>query len=129
MPGSVIAQLLTLAKKNNNYDLDATAGGLWITDKIYKVTCPASKRLFLMGGVLNRAVSSTVVGSINAAGGEELHRLTDKSAATGITAYPEDAYQIGQPFILDATDYLQLSFGTSQNASSWATGVMLEVDV
>ncbi|GAG75607.1 unnamed protein product [marine sediment metagenome] len=60
----IVTDALTLATKINNYDIDATAGGLWTSTTIYEVTVPAGKRWFLIGGVVNRAVSATLTGRV-----------------------------------------------------------------
>lgn len=125
----ILARLLTVTKKVNNYALDATGGGLWISTTEFRVTCPADKRWFLVGGVVKRNVSSTLIGYIRDVSDNLLFKLCDESAAASTTSFPEADYQIGTMPIMDAGEDLTLIFGTAQDAGSRASCVVLEIDV
>ena len=127
--------LLTLAKKIDNYEIDATGGtARWTTDKIYKNVVPAGKRWFVMGGVVNRDVASTFTVRIYNSGDKIVQHLDTQSAATGLSSWPSNvasaAVDAGAwPKPLDAGDYVQVTFATSQTAGAYASCVVLEVDV
>ena len=130
----IFVELLTLAKKVTNYALDATGGGLWATTTKFKVTCPAGKRWFVIAGSINRAVSSTLDTRIYDESDVVLYMVDNQGAATGITSFPNKTANAliaptAYPLVMDAGDYLDMSFGTAQNASSWASFTVLEVDV
>lgn len=131
MPGAIVAELLTLAKKLNNYEIDPVTGlkVLWVDTTHYKVVCPAAKRWFLISGVVNRNVSSTVNVTLHNVGDVAIDTLLVEGAAAALNSYPEAAYQVGAQRVLDAGEYIQAYFGTAQDAGSWATCVVLEVDV
>lgn len=125
----IYTELLTLAKKHNNYAVDATGGGLWVNTTHYIAEVPASKRWFVLGGVINRAVSSTVYVISRDTADKEIIRHLDEGAATGLKTWPEADFSSGNPIILDASEQIYMHFGTAQDASSYATCIVLEVDV
>ena len=125
----VVTDLLTVARKINNYDIDATAGGLWTDTTHYKVTCPVGKRWFLIGGVVVRAVSATLEGYVKDSSDKIIGYLISETAAATSNMYPEYAFQVGNYIVLDVGEYVELVFGVAQNASSYASCMVLEVDV
>jgi len=120
---------LTVARKIDNYDKDATGGGLWATTQQYKVTVPSGKRWFLLGGITYRSVSSTLTGAIHDSSDNMLYYVCSAAAATGYVMYPQTTFQLGTPAVLDAGDYVNITFGTAQDANAFCTCVVLEVDV
>lgn len=124
-----IADQLHYAEKVDNYEVDATSGILWVSTTNFRVTCPASKRWFLIGGVIKRTVSATVIGYVRDSSDNILHKLCDEAAATATTNFPDKDYVTGQGFVLDAGDDVSLTFGVAQNASAYASCVVLEVDI
>lgn len=126
----ITTDLLTVAKKLNHYEEDATAGGThWIDTTHYKVVCPSTKRWFLIGGHVARDVSSTVIGYILNSSDEIIVKVLDEGAATTSKMYPESAYHVETMHIIDGGEYLQMSFGTAQGASAKATCIVLEIDI
>ena len=131
---SIFAELLTVAKLIDNYDIDATGGGLWASTTTYKATVPVGKRWFFIGGTVNRTVSATLQAQINNAADKLIMYLGYASAATGKTAYPntvESGTSMCPPgFVpMDVGMYVLVTFGAAQNASAEASCLVLEVDV
>ena len=126
MPISV--DLLTVAKKVNNYKADATAGGLWTSTTEYKATCPAGKRWFLLGGIVYRDVSHTLTAIVRDAADKSLYYLSLKTAATGYTGFPDVANNISN-YVIEAGEYVQLFFGGAQSTGAAASCVVLEIDI
>jgi len=125
----IVAELLTLALKKDNYDIDATGGGLWLSTTNYRVTVPANKRWFLIGGATFRDVSATLYISLRNSAGNELTRLDEVGAGTGYRVYPQSTQQIGQPYILDAGEDINMTFGVAQGVTAFATCIVLEIDL
>ena len=126
--------LLTVAKKITNYDVDATAGGLWTSDKIYQVTVPAGKRWFLVGGFVGPDVSSTCVINAYNAGAGVIFSLANAAAGTARVAFPSGVSatqhgNYGGHVVLDTGEYVRATLGTSQTGGAEASCVVLEVDV
>lgn len=114
--------------KVSNYEKDATgATALWPTDKLYKVICPVGKRVYLLGGSIYRAVSSTLVVTVKDASDDIIMYMSYKAAATGNTGFPESAFTGNAQIILDDGEYISAVFGTSQNANSYASCNWIEV--
>ena len=132
----IFAELLTVAKLVDNYEIDATGTtAKWPTDKLYKAIVPAGKRWFFMGGAFKRDVASTSEVVIKNASDELVYQLDSFGSATTMAAYPSTTAQINTlarplgPIIMDAGGYVQLSFATSQTAGAHASCNVLEVDV
>lgn len=126
----ITIDLLTVAKKVNNYEKDATGvTALWPTDKIYKAACPTGKRWTLLGGITYRAVSSTLTVVLKDASDAIIAYLASASAATGYVMYPQTAFFIGTSHVMDAGEYIQADFATSQDANSFASCIILEIDI
>ena len=127
---SVIADLLVFARKVDNYELYSGAGTCWLSTTLYKAIVPAAKRWFLFGGIINRNVNSTLTCRVWNASANAILGLASEAAGTGFTAYPNASY-LGPrfPFPLDTGDNVQIAFGTAQDVGSYASCVVLEVDV
>lgn len=127
----IVAELLTLAKKINNYEIDPITGVqvLWIDSTHFTGTVPLNKRWFVLGGVVNRNVSSTVIVALRDSSNATICHLLDEGAAMGLKTFPEADKQIGRDWILDAGEDFYMLFGTAQDAGSYANCVVLEVDV
>lgn len=131
---SLIVDLLTITQKLNNYAKDATGSGAtgttyWINTTHYRAIVPVNKRWFVIGGMVNRAVSSTVVVDLRDTGSDTMHRLMTETAAANLLAYPATAFQLGRGYVLDAGEEIYMTFGTAQDANSWVTFVVLEISM
>lgn len=126
-----IADQWLYAKKIDNYEIDPVAGlkVLWTSTIAFKATVPAGKRWIFLGGIVDRNVSSTLTGHIRSKADKYLRTLIEETAATGEKFYPEYVYGWPTPIIMDAGDYIHLHFGTAQDAGSWATAQVLELNV
>lgn len=123
--------LLALARLVDNYEIDPVTGlkVLWLSTTSYRAVVPTGKRWILLGGLVNRNVSSTYSGHIYNSDNKAVMRIANQGAATGLHAYPESGFQTGEAYRLDSGWYLDLAFGTAQDAGSYATCMVLEVDV
>lgn len=131
MNNPIVVDLLTVARKLDNYQLDATSGGLWDSTTNFIVTVPAKKRWFLFGGNVSRGVSSTMYAYVKDSDDNIILMLAYHAAAAAAAAYPLAANtgNVVFPYPMDPGDYVNLLFGVAQNASSYASCVVLEVDV
>jgi len=127
----IVTELLTIARKLNNYEIDPVTGlkVLWTSTTEYKAVVPIAKRWFVMGGLANRNVSSTVNVRVHNSSDAIFGTLAIVTAAAGPATYPSAAFFIGTPWVLDAGEYVLISFGTAQDAGSYCSCVVLEVDV
>lgn len=126
----LVASVLTLARKLNHFEEDATAGGThWLDTTHYRVVVPAKKRWFVLGGQVDRDVSATVNTGVFDSSDNQIGKLMDDAAGTGLVSFPEDSYFIGTPWILDAGEYIESVFGVAQGASATHSCVVLEVDI
>ena len=128
----LLSDILIYGEKINNYEADATGSTtLWPTDKLYQVTTPTGKRRFLLGGTINRDVSSTLNIYIKNASAEVIAKLATYTAGTGITHFPDydSGPIIGSLIIIDAGEYVAAVFGTSQGATAHASCQVIEVTV
>lgn len=126
--------VLENARLVSNYDIDATGAGLWTDTTHYRATVPAGKRWYLMGGVISRAVSSTAYVYVYNAAAQLVMCLLASAAATTTNGYPQNYGDVSvqaahYPIPLDAGWYVEAVFGTAQNASSYASCVVLEVSL
>ena len=135
MNQAIFAELLTVAKKLNNYAENATGGGLWTSTTEYRATVPAGKRWFVQGGCVNRDVSSTMNVNAYDASDDLLFFLDFQGAATGTTCWPNTqavAVRIQFPkngLMLDAGEYILITLAVAQGVGAFANCVILEVDV
>ena len=125
---------MTVAKKVNNYEADATGGTLWIDTQNFKCVVPTGKRWFVIGGASNRDVNAASSVKFYTASDELLHTVDSQAAGTGITGWPQPVgnagnYSGGQFIVLDAGEYINVYFAVAQGASAYASCVVLEVDL
>lgn len=127
----IAVDLLAVAKKLDNYDVNATAGGLWTDTTHYRATVPANKRWFLFGGAITRDASQTVNVSIYDSSDNPIIVLAGYSAGTGTHSYPIEGYSghVIFPFPMDPGDYVEALFGGAQGVTAAATCVVLEVNI
>lgn len=125
-------------QKVNNYIEDATSNGTgndkFESTTLQEWTVPVGKRWLLLYGAVNRAVSSTLNWRILDSAGKVIAHLGALSAATGLSAMisTSDSGSTqgnGGPYILTTGEQVQLNFGTAQDANSYASCVVLEVDM
>lgn len=135
MSNAVMADLLTFARRLTNYDVDATAAGLWVSTQAYTVVVPAGKRWFLYGGAFSRDVSSTCNAYVLDASNVAMMHLGTYTAATGLAGYPNPVSGgaiPGVPFAgipIDAGEKISIQFAVAQSTAAFATAIVLEVDV
>ncbi len=129
---SLMVPLWMNAVKQNNYDIDATAGGLWTNDQTYQATVPDGKRWIVLGGIINRDVSSTL--TVRAYDGTNIiHQYCSQGAATSVTTWPSNVNDVNTrngaafPFILDEGEFIRIYFGTAQTGGAYCTCVVLEI--
>lgn len=130
--------LLELGEKVNNYISDATDNGTG-NDKfdstiLMEYEVPSGKKWIVIGGIVNRDVSSTMSVRAYNSSDEIIHQFISEGAATGITTWPHTTGTTGnmqgvRAIILDEGDYVKLTFGTAQGASAEASCVVVEVDI
>ena len=125
----IVTDALTLARKIDNYNADATGGGTWVSTTHYTVVVPAGKRWFFIGGFAKNDVNATMFIAVYDAGDNTLGFLLDEAATTTGKSYPEPDFQIGAQWVLDAGEYIQLTCGAAQGAGAYCSCVVLEVDV
>lgn len=131
---AIFAELLTVAKKLNNYEDDATSGTLWTSTQTFEVVVPTDKRWFVLGGQVTRDVSSTVIITARDAADKIITMIYSAGAGTGTNAWPNtvasaSTYPFAVPLILEAGEYIYMAFGTAQGATAHASCMVLEVDV
>lgn len=127
MPGSIIALLLTLAKKDNNYV--ATAAAFSDSTTLHKATVPAGKRWFLIAGYVKRDAAATLIITLRDSAGANIGKILDEAAGTTGVAYPEADFQVGTAYILDEAEWIQFDFGVAQGAGAYLSCMVLEVDI
>ena len=126
----IFAELLTVAKKVDNYEIYTGAGDTyWVDTTHYRATCPAGKRWVLLGGMFSRDVSGTATTYVYNVGDELIAQLGYEAAATGRAGYPEWAQAKGTMWMFDAGDYVEIIFGAAQSTAAFASCVVLEIDV
>ena len=112
----------------DNYDIDATAGGLWTDTTHYKVTVPAGYSYFVFGGVIGRSAAQTAITDIYNAAGAIILRLGSLASATTVLNYPDSAAgNLMLPVKVKAGDYIQTTYGGAQGAAAWETCYVLKV--
>lgn len=131
---SIYTELLTLAKKLDQYAKDATGSGAtgttyWLDTTHYRATCPVDKRWLFQYGISYRDVSATQSAKTFDSSDNVLAYIRTDTAGTGETPMPEAGYVLPTPIIMDAGDYFENVFGVAQGASAYHTFTVLEVDV
>ncbi len=124
-------------KKVNNYIEDATDNAA-TNDKFDSTTTalwtvPSGKRWFLMYGSISRDTSSTLTIKLYDSSDKLIGMIDSKSAATGDTPFTGTGASATvakgkQYWVLDAGEYVKLTFGAAQGASATASCVVIEVD-
>ncbi|GAH94804.1 unnamed protein product [marine sediment metagenome] len=122
-----VPDLLTVARKLNNYAEDATAGGLWTDTTHYRVTVPTGKRWFLLGGNIDRDVSATIGTWVFDSAGNQIGILLSEAAETTVVAFPETVFEVPK-FVLDAGEYIESFFGAAQSTAAFHSCIVLEVN-
>jgi len=122
------------ARKLDNYAKDATAGGLWTSTTTFRVTCPVGKRWFFVGCTSYRDAAATKMARIYDVSDNVLQQVYVDAATTGIACFPSTVVGVTVltpliPFVLDATDYIELTFGAAQGAGAFASVQVLEVSL
>ena len=126
----VVTDLLTVARKVTNYDIDATGGGLWTDTTHYRVTVPVGKRWKFLGGYCNRDVSSIVNGFIYNASDKILQYMVSQTAAATGFAIPTTALGVETSSLyMDVGEYFEMTFAVAQGVGAYASFQVLEVDV
>lgn len=127
------------ASKVNNYITDATdvgAGNLKFDSTTEATfTVPAGKRWFLIAGSMNRDANTWAVVDFYDSADKNIMRLAECSPATGRTGYPNNSAVNAMeghkaiPMILDAGEYIKLTFGAAQGAGANASCLVLEIPI
>lgn len=124
----IVGTLREVGRKINNYDVDATGGGLWTDTTHYRATVPTGRRWYFLGGTIYRDVNATVVGYVYDSSDNPEIFLVSKGAATGLSGYPDSNAPSGiYAHPMDPGDYVELTFGGAQDALAYATCTVLEV--
>lgn len=134
----IIADLISMGYKNNNYIEDATdnAAGNAKFDSTteQKYTVPAGLRWILIGGQVTRDANETLTVTIKDASDQLINKLTLQSAATNTVplltgSSSTHCHHSGYPLILDAGEYVHIEFGGAQGAGASAACQVIEVPV
>lgn len=113
----------------SNYDIDATAGGLWTSTTTYRVTAAAGKVTWFWGGYYKGNTANTVVIQMHdAADGILMSLLSEANGSTGF-GYPDPALHTCQmPIPMLGGWYIEATAGAAQDSSAYASCVTTEVD-
>lgn len=131
----IVGDVMTYARKINNQ----VTGGANFSDSttLHKITVPAGKRWFFIGGRTLRDNASTLKIHIHDTSDEVLIQLLDDAAASTEECYPQGDITIPAnlhatglvKWILDAGEYFKFEYGAAQAGASEITCVVLEVDI
>lgn len=117
--------------KINNYLEDATS--TWDSTTVVTFTVPTGKRWYLRGGTIYRTVASTCTCFLHDSSDAPLLQLGNYAAGTGRAGYPNsdgttatEGYK-AVPIVMDAGEYIKLTFGVAQDASASVSCVVMEV--
>jgi len=114
----------------DNYDIDATGGGLWTSTTVYKVVTASGYANFLYGGMCSRDANQAATVSVFNAADKEVLRLGTIAAAATVFSYPDSgAGSIMLPVKIPAGYYLKILLAGAQGAAAWASAYMLSVRV
>jgi len=135
----IFAELLTLAKKVNNYIEDATdnaaTNAKFTSTTTQEWTVPTGKRWFVLGGNFNWNVSATAIFQAHDSSDKIIGTLMKTTAITGDHPWPSILSSVmvsgdhASPWILDAGEYVKVTAGAAQGATATASCVVLEIDV
>lgn len=112
----------------DNYDIDATGGGLWTDTTHYKVTVPAGYSYFLYGGIVLRDANQAATTGVFNAANKEVLRLATTAAAATLFSYPDTgAGNLVLPVKVPETYYIQATLAGAQGATAYGTCYVLKV--
>ena len=112
----------------DNYDIDATAGGLWTDTTHYRVTVAAGHNYLLWGGYYKGNTADTAVITVaNSSDNPLFVLLSEANGSTG-HYYPDPALMNLQlPLVLKAGDYIEAVAGAAQDGTAYATCVITPI--
>lgn len=128
----ITVDLLLIAKKIDNYVI----GGASFSDsqQLHKVTCPANKRWFVLGGQTYRDVAATLKVTIKDSSNQELIQFAEDGAGAIEYTWPNsEVVPAAQPstglikWVMDAGDYVEFAFDVNQTAAARLSCVVLEI--
>lgn len=132
----ITTELLTSAKKLNHHEVYAGSGtDYWTSTTAFKVIVPTGYRAFVLGGYVEREVSGTVTVKAYDVGDNIIASMDYQAAATGSSTWPTNTDSTamlgcgGYPIILDAGEYVLVTFGAAQSTAAFASVRWLEVKV
>lgn len=129
----IVSDLLTYAKKVNNYIVDATDNDAtnlkWDSTTVQEYEVPSDKRWFLLPSLVLLDVSSTLSIYLFDSADKTIAILGTYSAGTGAKPYPMGTSVFGRGVVLDAGEYIKITCGTAQGAGAKASCIVLEIDV
>jgi len=127
--GGLSPKDLMSAEIVTNYDIDATAAGLWIDTTHYKVTVPAGYAYYVYGGIIARSAAQTAITDIYD-GTNIVLRLGSLASATTVLNYPDtNAGNLVLPVKVPAGYFIQTTYGGAQGAAAYETCYVLKVKV
>jgi len=127
--GGLSSRDLLTADVVPNYDIDATAGGLWTDTTHYKVTVPAGYCYFCYGGIIARSAAQTAITDVYD-GTNIVLRLGSLASATTVLNYPDtNAGNLVLPVKVPAGYFIQTTYGGAQGAAAYETCYCLKVKV
>jgi len=123
----IFAELLTVARKLNNYLENATTS--FDSTTSHKYVVPVGKRWSLIGGIVKRDVSSTLSVIAYDSSDNPILEMSLQGAATALVIWPDDARNMFGRCVLDAGEYVHMAFGTAQDTGAYMSCMAMEVDV
>lgn len=129
-----IADQLPYAKKIDTYEVYAASGTTyWSSTTTYEATVPAGKRWILLYGMVDPDASATVAVHIKNVADKILSLLTNVTAGTAIISVPNTVASSttldSKLIILDAGQYVGVTFGAAQGTSADVNFSFLELSV
>lgn len=134
MNQAIMAELLTLAKKVDTYEVYAASGTTyWSSTTTYEATVPVSKRWYFLYGMVDPDASATVAVHVKNSADKILTLLTNVAAGTAIISVPNTVASSTtlNPdglIVMDAGDYIGVTFGAAQGTGADVNFSFLEVD-
>lgn len=123
-----------LTDKLNNYVEDATTN--WDSTTEHILTVPANKRWIILGGVVNRDVSTGTASltiTLHDSSDNIIGLLLFLGDGTGQIAYPnpvEDKRIMSfSKLVLDANEYVKFVIGEAQGAGAYLSCMVLEIPI
>lgn len=131
----IVSELKTLARKVNN----DVKGGDNFSDSttLHKLTVPANKRWFFLGGRTVRDVAATLKIHVHESGGDIIMQFLDDAAQATEEFYPQSDISVPAnlqangliKWILDPGECIQFDYGVAQTANSMISCVVLEIEI